>query len=41
MFVATTLPVYKPRGMAAFGWRKQQQQRMMLQPQIRQIMCCR
>ncbi|MCC6457974.1 MAG: DUF2269 domain-containing protein [Caldilineaceae bacterium] len=32
LLVATTLSVYKPRGMTAYGWRKQQQQRRMLQP---------
>jgi hypothetical protein len=32
LLVATMLSVYKPRGMTAYGWRKQQQQRRMLQP---------
>jgi hypothetical protein len=27
LLVATTLSVYKPRGMTAYGWRKQQEQR--------------
>jgi uncharacterized membrane protein len=31
LLVATGLSVYKPRGMTAYGWRKQQQQRRMLQ----------
>jgi hypothetical protein len=32
LLVATTLSVYKPRGLTAYGWRKQQQQRRLLQP---------
>ena len=32
LLVASGLSVYKPRGMTAYGWRKQQQQRRMLQP---------
>jgi hypothetical protein len=32
LLVATGLSVYKPRGMTAYGWRKQQQQRRVLQP---------
>ena len=32
LLVATGLSVYKPRGLTAYGWRKQQQQRRVLQP---------
>jgi len=32
LLVATTLSVYKPRGMTAYGWRKQQEQRTASQP---------
>ncbi len=32
LLVATGLSVYKPRGLTAYGWRKQQQQRRLLQP---------
>ncbi len=31
LLVATTLSVYKPRGMTAYGWRKQQKERKTLQ----------
>ena len=32
LLVATTLSVYKPRGMTAYGWRKQQEQRTASEP---------
>ena len=32
LLVATTLAVYKPRGMTAYGWRKQHEQRRVSQP---------
>jgi len=32
LLVATVLGVYKPRGMTKYGWRKQQEQRTVLQP---------
>ena len=32
LLVATTLSVYKPRGMTRYGWRKQRKQRMLSQP---------
>jgi hypothetical protein len=32
LLVATTLAVYKPRGMTRYGWRKQREQRMVSQP---------
>lgn len=32
LLVTTTLSVYKPRGMTGYGWRKQHEQRMALQP---------
>ncbi len=32
LLVATTLGVYKPRGMTPYGWRKQHQQRTVAQP---------
>jgi predicted Co/Zn/Cd cation transporter (cation efflux family) len=32
LLVATTLSVYKPRGMTRYGWRKQQEERMVSQP---------
>jgi len=32
LLVATTLSVYKPRGMTRYGWRKQRKQRMVSQP---------
>ena len=32
LLVATTLGVYKPRGMTAYGWRKQYEQRTVAQP---------
>jgi hypothetical protein len=32
LLLATTLSVYKPRGMTAYGWRKQQEQRPASQP---------
>ncbi len=31
LLVATTLSVYKPRGVTPYGWRKQQEQRKALQ----------
>ena len=31
LLVATTLAVYKPRGMTPYGWRKQHEQRKVLQ----------
>jgi Predicted integral membrane protein (DUF2269) len=32
LLVATTLSVYKPRGLTRYGWRKQRKQRMVSQP---------
>jgi len=32
LLVATTLAVYKPRGMTAYGWRKQHERRTVSQP---------
>jgi hypothetical protein len=32
LLVATALAVYKPRGMTAYGWRKQYEQRIVSQP---------
>jgi len=32
LLVATTLAVYKPRGMTRYGWRKQHEQRRVSQP---------
>jgi hypothetical protein len=32
LLVATTLAVYKPRGMTRYGWRKQREQRSLSQP---------
>lgn len=32
LLVATTLAVYKPRGLNRYGWRKQREQRMVSQP---------
>jgi hypothetical protein len=32
LLVATTLAVYKPRGMTPYGWRKQHEQRKVSQP---------
>jgi hypothetical protein len=32
LLMATTLAVYKPRGMTRYGWRKQHEQRALLQP---------
>ena len=32
LLVATTLAVYKPRGLTRYGWRKQQEQRKVSQP---------
>lgn len=32
LLVATTLSVYKPRGMTRYGWRKQHEQRALSQP---------
>jgi hypothetical protein len=32
LLAATALSVYKPKGMTRYGWRKQQEQRVLLQP---------
>jgi hypothetical protein len=32
LLVATTLAVYKPRGMTRYGWRKQHEHRKVSQP---------
>jgi hypothetical protein len=32
LFLATTLSVYKPKGMTRYGWRKQREQRALSQP---------
>ena len=32
LLVATTLSVYKPRGLTSYGWRKQHERRMLTQP---------
>jgi len=32
LLVATALSVYKPKGMTRYGWRKQQEQRALVQP---------
>jgi hypothetical protein len=34
LLVATTLSVYKPRGVTPYGWRKQQEQRTISRPEL-------
>ncbi|MBI4544135.1 MAG: DUF2269 domain-containing protein [Gemmatimonadetes bacterium] len=38
LLVATTLAVYKPRGMTRYGWRKQHEQRAVSQPQMQRLL---